>query len=360
MLPRRSPQKNKKLPEGSIFCAMPVHQISVVPARETASNGRNSGRNREKSKEAESEKPPRRSGSRSSNISKASSSTTGLGHTSVSRTSVTPSSQDICSSSHPLPKVEEDCVEERTPVTVLSRSGQPAGKRQVKKRHRRKRDVPRGGGENSGGSDPQEECVKYRGNPRRERDSSDSSSDEEESWREAHNWVRERPRRGRGGRGRRDREQAWDEGRDMELVSVESRDGPKTNEGARTTPPSMGQEEAGRPGLKNRRKPPANQEERGPSPAPSASQKAKSGSFEEILSSGRSHGSSSPQEEDCITRMYEEIEAGEVALFAAPCPPSSPPGLNSACPAGNSSTAQRLQCSDDELEVCRSVRSVAP
>ncbi|KAJ8272043.1 hypothetical protein COCON_G00109020 [Conger conger] len=79
---------------------MPVHQISVVPVRETASNGRNSGRSKEKSKEAESEKPPKRSGSRSSNISKASSSTTGLGHTSVSRTSVTPSSQDICRICH--------------------------------------------------------------------------------------------------------------------------------------------------------------------------------------------------------------------------------------------------------------------
>ena len=32
---------------------MPVHQISVVPIRETASNGRNSGRSKERSKEAE-------------------------------------------------------------------------------------------------------------------------------------------------------------------------------------------------------------------------------------------------------------------------------------------------------------------
>ncbi|KAJ8339740.1 hypothetical protein SKAU_G00343730 [Synaphobranchus kaupii] len=76
------------------------NEISVVPARETASNGRSSSRNKEKSKDGESEKPPKRSGSRSSNISKASSSTTGLGHTSVSRTSITPSSQDICRICH--------------------------------------------------------------------------------------------------------------------------------------------------------------------------------------------------------------------------------------------------------------------
>ncbi|KAM6971934.1 E3 ubiquitin-protein ligase MARCHF8 [Aplochiton taeniatus] len=76
---------------------MPVHQISVVPARETASNGKSAPRSKDKS---EGGKTAGRSGSRSSTISKASSSTTGLGAGGASRTSVTPSSQDICRICH--------------------------------------------------------------------------------------------------------------------------------------------------------------------------------------------------------------------------------------------------------------------
>ncbi|KAI4833054.1 hypothetical protein KUCAC02_015987 [Chaenocephalus aceratus] len=53
-------------------------------------------------------KAPGRSGSRSSNISKASNST--AGPATASRTSITPSSQDICSSSQ-LTHVEEDVSE---------------------------------------------------------------------------------------------------------------------------------------------------------------------------------------------------------------------------------------------------------
>ncbi|XP_075716391.1 E3 ubiquitin-protein ligase MARCHF1 isoform X1 [Rhinoderma darwinii] len=76
---------------------MPLQQISVVPARETASNGRSSmGKNREKNKEVENDKSPGRSASRSSNISKASSPTTGTAPRSHSQTSVCPSTQDIC------------------------------------------------------------------------------------------------------------------------------------------------------------------------------------------------------------------------------------------------------------------------
>ncbi|XP_029474942.1 E3 ubiquitin-protein ligase MARCH1 isoform X2 [Rhinatrema bivittatum] len=80
---------------------MPLQQISVVPARETSSNGRSSmGRNKEKNKEAENDKSPGRSASRSSNISKASSPTTGPAPRSQSRTSVCPSTQDICRICH--------------------------------------------------------------------------------------------------------------------------------------------------------------------------------------------------------------------------------------------------------------------
>ncbi|KAM4603339.1 E3 ubiquitin-protein ligase MARCHF8 [Polymixia lowei] len=74
---------------------MPVQQISVVPVRETASNGKSGPRSKEKN---EGGKAPGRSGSRSSNISKVSNSTTGLG--TASRTSITPSSQDICRICH--------------------------------------------------------------------------------------------------------------------------------------------------------------------------------------------------------------------------------------------------------------------
>ncbi|XP_069099939.1 E3 ubiquitin-protein ligase MARCHF1 isoform X2 [Pleurodeles waltl] len=80
---------------------MPLQQISVVPARETSSNGRSSmGKNKDRSKEVENEKSPRRSTSRSSNISKASSPTTGTAPESQSRTSVCPSAQDICRICH--------------------------------------------------------------------------------------------------------------------------------------------------------------------------------------------------------------------------------------------------------------------
>ncbi|XP_076874804.1 E3 ubiquitin-protein ligase MARCHF8 isoform X2 [Brachyhypopomus gauderio] len=80
---------------------MPVHQISVVPAmKENANDGRASGRARDKSKQNEIEKAPGRSGSRSSNISKASSSTQVLTLNGASRTSVTLSNQDICRICH--------------------------------------------------------------------------------------------------------------------------------------------------------------------------------------------------------------------------------------------------------------------
>ncbi|XP_054459797.1 E3 ubiquitin-protein ligase MARCHF8 [Anoplopoma fimbria] len=75
--------------------SMPIQQITVVPAKETASNGKSAARSKDKT---EGRKGPGRSGSRSSNISKASNSTTGL--TTASKTSITPSSQDICRICH--------------------------------------------------------------------------------------------------------------------------------------------------------------------------------------------------------------------------------------------------------------------
>lgn len=117
---------------------MPLQQISVVPARETASNGRSSmGKNREKNKEVENGKSPGRSASRSSNISKASSPTTGTAPRSQSQTSVCPSTQDICRTA--LLDVSEDDFKHTTPVMPIAPSGRESGKKQVKRRIRRKR-----------------------------------------------------------------------------------------------------------------------------------------------------------------------------------------------------------------------------
>ncbi|XP_073500533.1 E3 ubiquitin-protein ligase MARCHF1 isoform X1 [Phyllobates terribilis] len=117
---------------------MPLQQISVVPARETASNGRSSmGKNREKNKEVENDKSPGRSASRSSNISKASSPTNGSAPRSHSQTSVCPSTQDICRTA--LLDVSEDDFNHTTSVMPIAPSGRESGKKQVKRRVKRKR-----------------------------------------------------------------------------------------------------------------------------------------------------------------------------------------------------------------------------
>uniref|UniRef100_A0A1A7Y9J6 RING-type E3 ubiquitin transferase n=1 Tax=Iconisemion striatum TaxID=60296 RepID=A0A1A7Y9J6_9TELE len=74
---------------------MPVQQITVLPARETAGNGKSAPRSKNKN---EGRKGSGRSGSRSSSISKASNSTAGV--TTTSRTSITASTQDICRICH--------------------------------------------------------------------------------------------------------------------------------------------------------------------------------------------------------------------------------------------------------------------
>nr|XP_061792143.1 E3 ubiquitin-protein ligase MARCHF8-like [Nerophis lumbriciformis] len=82
------PEERGRAPE-SVVGDMPVHQITVVPA---------GGKRAKEGNEGVQSKPPGRSGSRSSNISKASNST--AGQTGASKTSVTPSSQDICRICH--------------------------------------------------------------------------------------------------------------------------------------------------------------------------------------------------------------------------------------------------------------------
>ncbi|XP_053730347.1 E3 ubiquitin-protein ligase MARCH8 isoform X1 [Synchiropus splendidus] len=74
---------------------MPLHQISVIPRDVTSSRVSGSGKSKDKDKQ--NEKPLGHSASRSSNISKAGSPTSVNAPCSFSRTSVSPSSQDICS-----------------------------------------------------------------------------------------------------------------------------------------------------------------------------------------------------------------------------------------------------------------------
>ncbi|XP_061889444.1 E3 ubiquitin-protein ligase MARCHF4-like isoform X2 [Entelurus aequoreus] len=113
---------------------MPVQQMTVVPASAPRPKDRNEGQ----------AKAPGRSGSRSSNISKASNST--AGQPIASKTSITPSSQDICSVGHLTPVEEKVAAElpkaittKRTvPITGRGPS-RVAPKKQVKRRHRRKK-----------------------------------------------------------------------------------------------------------------------------------------------------------------------------------------------------------------------------
>ncbi|XP_051687656.2 E3 ubiquitin-protein ligase MARCHF1 isoform X2 [Oryctolagus cuniculus] len=84
------------------------------------------------------DKSPGRSASRSSNISKASSPTTGTAPRSQSRLSVCPSTQDICRSAI-LHDMSEDAFEHCTPVMVLSPARKESGRESVKQKPRRRR-----------------------------------------------------------------------------------------------------------------------------------------------------------------------------------------------------------------------------
>ncbi|XP_059577893.1 E3 ubiquitin-protein ligase MARCHF1 isoform X2 [Alligator mississippiensis] len=183
---------------------MPLQQISVVPARETASNGRSSmGRNKEKSKEVENDKSPGRSASRSSNISKASSPTTGTAPRSQSRLSVCPSTQDICRSAT-LHDASEDKFEHAASVMVLTPSSRESGKKQVKRRFRRRKETGDTGvhAEKQGkGKDCKlhSEVANSRWNALH-KETSDSSSSDDSQWAQARRRSREKvkmPRRER-------------------------------------------------------------------------------------------------------------------------------------------------------------------
>ncbi|XP_041921042.1 E3 ubiquitin-protein ligase MARCH8 isoform X1 [Alosa sapidissima] len=79
---------------------MPLHQISVIPRDVPSSRVSGSGKAKDKDRDKQNEKPLGHSASRSSNISKAGSPTSVNAPSTFSRTSVTPSSQDICRICH--------------------------------------------------------------------------------------------------------------------------------------------------------------------------------------------------------------------------------------------------------------------
>ncbi|XP_062422464.1 E3 ubiquitin-protein ligase MARCH8 isoform X6 [Pungitius pungitius] len=95
---------------------MPLHQISVIPRDVTSSRVSGSGKAKDKDKDKQNEKPLGHSASRSSNISKAGSPTSVNAPCSFSRTSVSPSSQDICSCQ------VQDC-QKQTAVVLLNSNG---------------------------------------------------------------------------------------------------------------------------------------------------------------------------------------------------------------------------------------------
>ncbi|XP_005299334.2 E3 ubiquitin-protein ligase MARCHF1 isoform X1 [Chrysemys picta bellii] len=149
------------------------------------------------------DKSPGRSTSRSSNISKASSPTTGTAPRSQSRLSVCPSTQDICRSTT-LHDVSEDEFEHATPVMVLTPASRESGKKQVKRRCRRRKET----GDNVEHTEKQrkeKDCRLYpmvassRCNALH-KETSDSSSSDENQWAQARRRAREKvkkPRRGR-------------------------------------------------------------------------------------------------------------------------------------------------------------------
>ncbi|NXN99407.1 MARH1 ligase, partial [Rhinopomastus cyanomelas] len=145
------------------------------------------------------DKSPGRSTSRSSNISKASSPTTGSTHRSQSRLSVCPSTQDICRSPT-LHDLSEDELEHTTPVMLLTPSNRESGKKQVKRRFRRKRET----GDNGEHAEMRGKGKDSKLHPEPARatwnapDSSSSSDDSQ--WAQARRRAREKARMSRRGR----------------------------------------------------------------------------------------------------------------------------------------------------------------
>ncbi|XP_075889417.1 uncharacterized protein marchf1 [Nelusetta ayraudi] len=360
---------------------MPIQQITVVPTRETAGNSKSAPSSKDNS---EGRKAAGRSGSRSSNISKASNST--AGQTTASRTSITPSSQDICSSGQ-LARVAEDASESQKPNGRTSTSGMTVSgsaaasgagalassqKKQVKRRHRRKRSVcgtlecvesnhgKQEQAERSERSNSSDRCElgEKRERPSRSKrelpprlrgsvaPASDSSS-EGEAWREARSWSKEKARRGRrrsassregtaaGGQGKG----AEDKTEVMELQSVGSDEGTKENQPLVRDPG----------GLKKRhsRASVKKEELSAGGGCCSRSQGSLSRDQERSLRSASPDGSSSLAEdgEELITKKYQEKGSGGGDM--------SVPTPQKHCGLNGGAQPPPTFSDDSELEVCR-------
>ncbi|XP_055079768.1 uncharacterized protein marchf1 isoform X1 [Periophthalmus magnuspinnatus] len=340
---------------------MPVQQITVVPARDNGNSGKSSSRSKDKS---EGKKAPGRSGSRSSNISKVSNST---GLTTASRTSVTPSSQDICSSA-PLSRLEEDESEAQnsgkhtssSTMTVANALGSsctaPPPKKQVKRRHRRKssacpsftcvdptsnQDLT----ERSLNSDRSERGEKRDWPSKTKKDlaprlrcsgapQSDSTSDEDR-WRQARSWSKEKARRARRrSASSRDRDvvQAFEiKAEEMELQSISSEE-EKEN-----------QLEESSGGLKRRHGSRASVKQNVSRDEVSEVRETTMSKDQDEKSHTNTPSTEEEEPEELITKRYQERGTGDGDM--------SVPAPQALC-TGNGVTMLH-QCSDSETEVCR-------
>ncbi|KAI9525508.1 hypothetical protein NQZ68_006056 [Dissostichus eleginoides] len=347
---------------------MPVQQITVVPTKETASNGKSSTRSKDKT---EGRKAPGRSGSRSSNISKASNST--AGPATASRTSITPSSQDICSSSQ-LTHVEEDVSESQKPEkpthsSVMSvtnttlGSAAPAQKKQVKRRHRRKKSgCPPDSVETNGkpehselslSSDRSELGVKRERTAKTRKElpprlrtaggPPPDSTSEEEAGREDRSWSKEKARRVRRRSGSSRERDGANEGKEeedkvMELQSVCS------DEGKESLP--LVEESAGLKKRSSSSRASVKRDEHASQREGSqreGSQRGGSQSREKEKSSKSDSSSLSADGEELITKRYQEKGAGGGDI--------SVPTLQNHCAMNGSTQAQYSD--DSDTEVCR-------
>ncbi|MBN3295455.1 MARH1 ligase, partial [Amia calva] len=228
-------------------------------------------------------------------------------------------------------EVQEEGFEQDTPVTVLTGMGQPGGKRQVKRRHRKKRaschtcecsDAPAGSGKRGS----RQELFR----PRVNGDWHSSTEEEEEdegTWRRTRSWSRERAKPPRKGRRRSRPDKKPPEPEALELVSVGSDEAEK-KENQRPL-------EAERPVLKNRRK-----KETSFSSA-SLSSQARCGKKKGGRVVAVPLDSSSPPNEDPVLKTYED---------------RGPWGDSLAVPLDHKPSSQDSRthsASDDDCELCR-------
>lgn len=227
----------------------------------------------------------------------------------------------LCSSSG-YAKLEVDGSDQTTPVMPINPASDPAPttKRQVKRRLRRRR-------ESTGTVGCAKECVDQTRHSRSHKQvhtHSDSSSEDEQRWREARSWSREKARRRRSG-SRHTQAHPREERDGIELVSVNSDEGQKENQ----PPLCKG------PNTKAHKKLVSKREERGGQSQAANHRK------------GREHGTSrsGSEEEEPITKTYEERGSGD--------PDMSVPSHCKCTNPTNQNGAMQQVCSDDELEVCR-------